>query len=98
VKLGEPQESTPWLYHYGSPTTLPSVDSNDPIEDLDPTFGEEDAFDAINTLLPLTVVYGEYILADQQSNVEFNSQHLQLPLLSDVECVDDFQFRKESIV
>jgi hypothetical protein len=83
-------------------STLPSVDSDDPIEDLDPTFGEEedvfgeeDKFDAINTLLPLMVVYGEYIVTDLQSNVEFNSQHLRITLLSDVECVDDFRFRKE---
>jgi hypothetical protein len=40
--------------------TLPSVASHDPIEDLDITFREEDAFDAIGCLLPLTVVYGEY--------------------------------------
>jgi hypothetical protein len=36
--------------------TIPSVDSDDPTEDLDLTFGEEDMFDAIGTLLPLTVV------------------------------------------
>jgi hypothetical protein len=52
-------------------STHSSVDSNDPIEDLDPAFGEEDAFDAINTLLPLTVVYGEYIL--QTNNRMLNS-------------------------
>jgi hypothetical protein len=54
--------------------TLPSVESDDPIEDLD--FGEETSFDLIRELLPMTVVYGEYILADLQSNVEFNTRHL----------------------
>jgi hypothetical protein len=51
--------------------TLPSVESDDPIEDLD--FGEETSFDLIGELLPMTMVYGEYILANLQSNVEFNT-------------------------
>jgi hypothetical protein len=42
--------------------TLPSVESNDPIEDLD--FGEEELFDLIRDLLSMTVSYGEYILED----------------------------------
>jgi hypothetical protein len=60
--------------------TLPSVELDDPIEDLD--FGEETSFDLIRELLPLTVVYREYILANLQSNVEFNTQHLQIDQLS----------------
>jgi hypothetical protein len=55
-------------------TTLPSVESDDPIKDLD--FGEETSFDLIRELLPVMVVYREYILADLKSNVEFNTQHL----------------------
>jgi hypothetical protein len=54
--------------------TLPSVESDDPIEDLD--FGEEELFDLIRDLLLMTVVYREYILADLQSNVQFNKRHL----------------------
>jgi hypothetical protein len=75
--------------------TLPSVESDDLIEDLD--FGEETSFDLIRELLPLTVVYREYILLDLQSNVEFNTWHLQLNQLSEVECIDNFQFRKEDL-
>jgi hypothetical protein len=48
-------------------------------------------------LVPLTVVCGEYLLDDLQTNVVFNSQHLQIALLSDVECMDDFCFRKEDL-
>jgi hypothetical protein len=68
--------------------SLPSVDSNDPIEDLD--FGEEELFDLIRDLIWMTVVYGEFILEDLQSNVQFNTQHLQIHHLSEVKCVDDF--------
>jgi hypothetical protein len=64
-----------------------------PINDLD--FGEETSFDLIRELLPMTAVYREYILANLQSNVEFNTQHLQIDQLSEVECVNNFQFRKE---
>jgi hypothetical protein len=68
--------------------TLPSVESNDPIEDLD--FGEEEPFDLIRDLLLMTVSYGEYFLENLQSNVQFNTQHLRIDLLSEVECVADF--------
>jgi hypothetical protein len=71
--------------------TLPSVESDDPIED----FGEEEPFDLIRDLLLMTVSYGEYILEDLQANVQFNTQHLRIDLLSEVECMGDFRFRKE---
>jgi hypothetical protein len=35
--------------------TLPSVESNDPIEDLDLSFREDNTFDVMDTLLPMTV-------------------------------------------
>jgi hypothetical protein len=75
--------------------TLPSVESNDPIEDLD--FAEEEPFDLIWDLLLVTVVYGEYFLEDLQSNVQFNTWHLRIDLFSEVKCVDDFRFRKEDL-
>jgi hypothetical protein len=45
----------------------------------------------------MTVAYGEYILEDLQSNVQFNTQHLQIDLLSEFKCVEDFRFRKEEL-
>jgi hypothetical protein len=73
--------------------TPPSVESDNPIDDLDLSFGDKDVL--IGTLLPLTVVYREYILDELQTNVVFNSQHLQIALLSDVECMENFHFQKE---
>jgi hypothetical protein len=71
---------------------LPSVESKNPIDDIDLSFREEDTFDLMGTLLPLMVVYREYLQDDLQTNVVFNSQHLRIALLSDVECVDNFCF------
>jgi DDE superfamily endonuclease len=77
------------------------MDVDDPIEDLVPIedldFREEEPFDLIGDLLLMMVVYGEYILEDLQSNVQFNTQHLRIDLLSEVKCVDSFQFRKEDL-
>jgi hypothetical protein len=75
--------------------SLSSVDSDDPIEDLD--FGEDEPVDLIGDLISMTVVYGEFILEDLQSNVQFNTRHLQIHHLSEVKCVDDFRFRKEDL-
>jgi hypothetical protein len=41
------------------------------------------------------VVYGEYVLNNLQSNVDY--KHLQIAHLSDIECIDDFCFRKEDL-
>jgi hypothetical protein len=72
--------------------TLSSIESNDPIDDLDLSFGEEETFDLMGTTLPLTVVYGEYVLTDLQSNMDFNVLHLQIAHLSDIESINHFRF------
>jgi hypothetical protein len=62
--------------------TLPSVESEDPIEDLD--FVDGEPFDSVGELLQMTVFHGEYILEDLQLNVQFSKQHLRIDLLSEL--------------
>jgi hypothetical protein len=68
-----------------------SMDANTlPLLNLMIQLYDLDLFDLMGTLIPLTVVYREYILDDLQTNVVFNSQHLHIAHLSDVECMDNF--------
>jgi hypothetical protein len=57
-----------WEGHDMDVNTLPSVESDDPIEDIDFAedldFTDEEPFDSTGELLLMTVVYGQYILQD----------------------------------
>jgi hypothetical protein len=78
--------------------SLPSLEvDNDLIDDSDVLDGMEETFDPMETLILITITYRKFLLQDLESIVEFNMQHLHIDNLSKVECVNDFQFRKEDL-
>jgi hypothetical protein len=78
--------------------SLPSLEVDyDLIDNNDVLDGMEETFDVMETLIPLMITYSQFVLQDLESHVEFNMQHLRIDDLSEVECVDDFQFQKEDL-
>jgi hypothetical protein len=79
--------------------SLDSIDmDNDPIEIPDLVFDTDNAFDELDVMFAATTAYGQYILQDLESNIDFTKPPLRVANLSDVECVDNFHFHKDDLI
>ena len=52
---------------------------------------------AVDMMLELTMDYGNYITRQLLTDVDFNKPPLRVADLSEVDCLDDFRFRKEEL-
>jgi hypothetical protein len=59
--------------------------------------GSDDSFDEVDELFQVTYGYGKLILDNLETTINFNRPPLRVADLSDVECIDDFRFRKEEL-
>jgi DDE superfamily endonuclease len=53
--------------------------------------------DTVDMMLELTMSYGTYITRQLETDIDFDKPPLRVAHLSEVECVDDFRFRKEEL-
>jgi nuclease HARBI1 len=66
-------------------------------DDDDDWYVSTDSSDDLDDLFAATINYGAYIATDLASDVDFSKAPLRVADLGDVECLDDFRFRKDGL-
>jgi hypothetical protein len=75
--------------------SLDSIEmDNDPIDIPDLVYDTDDAFDELDVMFAATTAYGQYILQDLESNIDFTTPLFVLPIYPTLSVLTIFAFAR----